>query len=66
MSISEVKSVKTTIILAMINAGIWAISIIAMVILSYQAPVVKKLFPILAGGTAVGIALIATVRKSNK
>ena len=50
----------------MINTGIWAISIIVMVILSYEAPVIKKLYPVLGGGTAVGIALIATIRKSNK
>jgi hypothetical protein len=52
-------------ILAMVNVSIWALSIIAMVFLMQNSPDVKKLFPILGGGTAVGIALISTISKSK-
>ena len=49
--------------LAMINVGIWAIAIIAMIFLMRQFPGAKSLFPILGGGTAVGIALISSIAK---
>lgn len=51
--------------LAMVNVGIWAISIIAMVFLMQSAPGARKLFPILAGGTAVGVALISAISKTK-
>jgi hypothetical protein len=58
----HIRSVKT---LAMVNVGIWAIAIIAMIFLTQNSPVVKKLFPILAGGVAVGVALITAIAKAK-
>ena len=52
-------------ILAMVNVAIWAISLIAMVFLAKHAPIVKKLYPILAGGAGVGISIIATISKAE-
>jgi hypothetical protein len=49
--------------LAMVNVGIWAISIIALVFVIQRYPGAKGLFPILAGGIAVGVALISTLSK---
>ncbi len=47
----------------MVNVGIWGISIIAMVFLMQRCPSAKGFFPILGGGTAVGVALISAVSK---
>ena len=55
------KQKRSLNILAMVNVVIWAIAIIAMVILGQDSPATKKLFPILAGGVAVGISLISTI-----
>ena len=49
--------------LAYVNVGIWAITMIAMVFVMQHSPAVKKLYPILAGGAAVGIALITALVK---
>jgi len=57
------KAKRSTYILAMINVGIWAIAIIAMAFLIQDAPIIKRIFPILGGGTAVGIALISSIAK---
>ena len=54
---------KSTYILAMVNVGIWAIAMIAMVFLMQDAPSAKGLFPILGGGAAVGILLIARISR---
>ena len=52
-------------ILAMVNTGIWAISIIALVFVMQHSPGVKRLFPILGGGSAVAIALLSALLKSR-
>lgn len=52
-------------ILAMVNAGVWAVSLIALAFVSQRAPAARGLFPILAGGTAVAIALISTLPRSR-
>lgn len=57
------KQKRSMYILAMVNVGIWAISIIGMVFLMDHSPNVKMLFPILGGGIAVGVALISTISK---
>ena len=50
-------------ILAMINSGVWALSIIALVFVIQRSPGAKGLFPILAGGTAVaGVLLSASLK----
>lgn len=51
--------------LTMANVVIWAIAMIAMVFLIQDAPVVKKIYPILGGGTAVGVALISKISKAK-
>ena len=53
-------------ILAMVNSGIWAISIIALVFVMQHSPHVKGLFPILAGGIAVATSLINSISKLRK
>jgi hypothetical protein len=59
------KQKRATYILAMVNVGIWAISLIAMVFLIRGSGNIKGLYPILAGGTAVGIVLISSISKIN-
>ena len=59
------KRVRSLWILAMVNVGIWAVSIIALVFVMQHSPGVKRLFPILAGGAAVAIALLSALRKSR-
>ena len=59
------KSKRIMYTLAMVNVGIWAISMIAMVFLIQHSPSAKSLFPILGGGTAVGIALISAISKAD-
>jgi hypothetical protein len=54
---------KKLYVLAMANAGIWAISLIALVILLQGHGNLKGMFVILAGGTAVAIQLIAGISK---
>jgi uncharacterized membrane protein YpjA len=56
-------SKKTTYALAMVNVGIWAIAMIAMVFLIQDSPAAKGLFPILGGGVAVAILLLSTISK---
>ncbi|MFC1682812.1 hypothetical protein ACFL0G_01210 [Candidatus Zixiibacteriota bacterium] len=50
-------------VLAMVNVGIWAISMIALIFVMQRSPAAKGLFPILAGGSAVGILLISVSAK---
>ena len=54
---------KRLYVLAMVNAGIWAMSLIALVILLEGSGNLKGMFVILAGGSAVAIQLIAAVGK---
>lgn len=49
--------------LAMINTGIWAIAMIALIFLLEGNGNTRGLYPILAGGMAVGISLIASIAK---
>jgi uncharacterized membrane protein YpjA len=59
------KPIRSMYALAMANVGIWAIAMIAMVFLMQDSPSVKRLFPILGGGTAVGVALISAISKTR-
>lgn len=52
--------------LALVNASIWIISIIALVILMQDVPAVKKLTPILMAGTGAGVALISANSRIRK
>ena len=49
--------------LPMINTGIWAIAMVALIFLLEGNGNTRGLYPILAGGMAVGISLIASVAK---
>jgi nitrate reductase NapE component len=53
------KSGKSLYTLAMVNAGIWALALVALVILLGGHGNLKGMYVILAGGLAVGIQLIA-------
>ncbi len=57
------KRIRSLWILAMVNSGIWALSIIALVFVMQHSPRAKGLFPILAGGTAVATALLSALLK---
>ena len=51
---------------AMVNVGIWAIAMIALVVLLEKGGNLKGMFVILAGGSAVGIQLIALISSLKK
>jgi hypothetical protein len=59
------KRVRSLWILATVNSGIWAISIIALVFVIRHSPGAKGLFPILSGGTAVATALLSVLRRNR-
>ena len=60
------KQIKGLYTVAMVNVGIWAIALIALVILLQNGGNLKGMFVILAGGTAVGVQIIASVSKLKK
>ena len=51
---------------AMLNVAIWALAMIALVILLEKGGNIKGMFVILAGGVAVGIQIIALIAKLRK
>ena len=57
------KQKKGLYTLAIVNVGIWAISLIALVILLQGGGNLKGMYVILAGGTAIGIQIMASVSK---
>ena len=59
------KLARSMSVLAMVNAGIWAISIVALVFVIQRCPSAKGLFPILAGGSAVATLLISTLWRNR-
>jgi len=54
---------KSLATLAMVNVGIWAISIIALVFVMERSSPARGMFPILAGGVAVGVSIISLTSK---
>ena len=60
------KKKKGLYTLAMVNVGIWAMSLIALVILLSGNGNLKGMYVILAGGTAVGISLISSISSLDK
>ena len=60
------KQLKGLYIAAMANVVIWALAIIALVILLEKGGNLKGMFVILAGGVAVGIQIIASISKLRK
>ena len=59
----ETKKIEGLRKLAMVNSGIWAISIIALIFVIQESPEVKGLFTTLAGGTAVSTILLSALNK---
>lgn len=57
------KQKKGLTALAMVNAGIWAISMVALVILLEKGGNLKGMFVILAGGSGVAIQLISQISR---
>jgi hypothetical protein len=60
----EAKRSRRLYRLALVNSGIWALAIIALVFVIQSAPSAKGLYVILAGGTAISIALVSAIRKA--
>jgi len=59
----EANRTRALYTLAMVNAAIWALAMVALVFVIQRAPSAKGLYVILAGGTAVSIALLSAIRK---
>jgi len=57
------KQLKGLYTLAMVNVGIWAIGLVALVVLLQKGGNLKGMYVILAGGVAVGIQIISSVSK---
>jgi len=49
--------------LALANAVIWVLSVVALILVISDNPGAKGLFPILGGGLAVAIALLSVVNR---
>ena len=60
------KNLHSLLILSYVNVIIWAIAIIAMVFLMKDFSGVKKLFPILCGGIAIGVSILSIAGKIKK
>ena len=55
------KLARSLSVLAMVNVGIWALSMIALVFMVQRCPAAKGMFPILAGGSGVAIGLVSLI-----
>lgn len=51
---------------AMVNVGLWAVAMIALVVLLQKGGNLRGMYVILAGGVAVGIQIIAGVSRLRK
>lgn len=51
--------------LATVNALIWIIAMIAMILLMQDSHAVKKLAPILMAGTGAGVAVLSAIPRSK-
>lgn len=60
------KDLKALYTVAMVNVGIWAIGLIALIIIMQKGGSVKGMYVILAGGTSVGIQIIALISKLKR
>ena len=52
--------------IALVNVGIWALALIALAILLQKGGNMKGMYVILAGGTGVGIQIIALISRLKK
>jgi len=66
MDKSTEKESRSLLVLSYVNVFIWAVAMIAMVFLMKDYPGVKKMYPIMGGGTAVGISVLALAGKIRK
>ena len=57
------KHAKSLRLMTLLNMGVWAISLIALIFVMQHSPAASGMFPILAGGAAVGIATISAASK---
>lgn len=60
------KKLKALYTLAMVNVGIYAIGLIALVFILQKGGNVKGMYVILASGITVGIQIIALISKLKK
>jgi uncharacterized membrane protein YpjA len=60
------KELKALYTLALVNIGIYAIGLIALVFILQKGGNVKGMYVILASGTVIGIQIIALVSKLRK
>jgi uncharacterized membrane protein YpjA len=61
-----IKELRALYTIAMVNVGIWAIGLIALVFILQKGVSVKGMYVILAGGIVVGIQIIALISKLKK
>jgi hypothetical protein len=54
---------RSLTILTAVNLGIWAIALIALVFMLEKGSSPRGMYPILAGGVAVGIQQLAVARR---
>ena len=59
------KRTRALYTLAMVNTGIWALAMIGLVFVIQRSPGARGLYVILAGGTAVSIALLSVTGKAR-
>ena len=57
--------IRSLYTLAMVNTGIWTISMIALVFVIQRSPSAKGLFVILICGLGVSVNLLTTIRKAR-
>ncbi len=63
---SKSKKLKALYTLAMVNVGIYALGLVALIFMLQKGGNIKGMYVILAGGTAVGIQIIALISKLKK
>ena len=61
-----IKHLKGLYILAMVNAGIWAVALIALAVQIQKGGNLKGMYVIMAGGIVIGIQIIARIATLKK
>jgi hypothetical protein len=59
------KQIKSMHTIAIVNVAIWAVAIITMIFLMKESPGVKKIFPVLGSGVAVGLILVSALARAK-
>jgi len=57
--------VRASYVLGLVNAGIWAVAMIALVFVIQRAPSARGLFVIMAAGMGTSIALLSVLGKAR-